>query len=619
VFNSVAGYRSMTANFPGVTVHYTRSRVQINGHVSNLIDLPGIYSLTASSPAESAARDYLLHEEIDAVMNVIDASILSRSLELTLQLLELGLPVVVCLNMMDEARRKGIHIDARRLAGELGVPVIETIAAEGIGIHQLFQAAVQVAVTPAVSQHGLRYHRDTETVITDFAGWLEPNLGAKICLPPRLLAIKLLEGDEHLLSLASAATQERTAAARQELAEARGREADEVIEAERHALSMQLFESAASVTHAVKDVREQIDLLLTHRVWGYLFLAGMLVSFFGLVYGVGSLLEPPILRLFDPAIEASSRSLNPHGLSLAVVSGVLQGLAGGVAIVLPYLVPFLIGMAILEDVGYLPRAAYLMDSLMHRMGLHGIAIVPAILGYGCNVPAVMATRILSSARDRFIAAVVSTLVPCSARMTVIFGLVAFYLGPLWALMIYLLNVAVVATSGKVLSTLLPESSPGLVLEVPPYHLPKPSIIFRKTWLRLREFIVVAWPVLIAGSLLLSLAEHYEQDIVVNQALAPFTSLLGLPLVVGTTLIFGILRKELSMVMLVQALGTPQVLSVMTVSQVVIFTLFVTFYIPCVATLAALVKETGWRVTSAVAAYSLLVATAIGLAGRLVLP
>ncbi len=318
-----------------------------------------------------------------------------------------------------------------------------------------------------------------------------------------------------------------SSAARQELAEARGRPAEEVIESERHALSMQLFESCARVTHAVKDLREQLDLLLTHRVWGYLFLGGMLAAFFGMVYGAGSLLEPPILRLFDQITDAATSWLGATGLASTIVTGLLQGLSGGVAIVLPYLLPFLIGMAILEDVGYLPRVAYLMDSLMHRIGLHGVAIVPAILGYGCNVPAVMATRILTSSRDRFIAAVISTMVPCSARMTVIFGLVAFYLGPFWALAIYALNIIVVAGSGKLLSMIMPESSPGLILEVPPYHVPKCRVVLSKTWLRLREFIVVAWPVLIAGSVVLSLAEHYHWDTAVNHALASFTSLLGI--------------------------------------------------------------------------------------------
>jgi len=608
----------MTANFPGVTVHFTRTTIQLGHEVAELIDLPGTYSLTASNPAESATRDFLIEQEISTVVNVIDASVLSRSLELTLQLLELGLPVVVCLNMMDESRRKGIHVDREKLAEALGVPVVETIAVEGVGVHELFQTVWRPSVRPVTSARSCRYQRDTESAIADLASWLQPNLAGEQCLPPRLLAIKLLEADEHVLGQANAATRERAAAAGQKLATERGCRVEEVIESERHALSMHLFESCAQVTHAATDLRDQLDLILTHRVWGYVFLVAIMVTFFGSVYGVGSLLEPPLLSVFEQSAAALSRQLGAGSLSLTLVSGLLQGVAGGLAIVLPYLFPFLIGMAILEDVGYLPRVAFLMDSLMHRIGLHGVAVVPAILGYGCSVPAVMATRILTSARDRFIAAVISTLVPCSARMTVIFGLVAFYVGPLWALLIYGLNTAVVAISGKLLSVILPESSPGLILEVPSYHVPKPQIILRKTWLRLKEFIVVAWPLLIAGSLLLSLAEHYHWDAAVNSGLAPFTAMLGLPQAVGTTLIFGVLRKELSMVMLMQALGTPQILTVMSVSQIVVFTLFVTFYIPCVATLAALVKEIGWKLTVAVAAYSLLVATAIGLAGRVLL-
>src|SRR5262245_60055392 len=240
LFNSVAGYRAVTSNFPGVTVHYIRSRIQLNDQTAELIDLPGTYSLTAFTPAESATRDFLLDGGTDAVINVIDASVLSRSLELTLQLLELGMPVVVCLNMMDEAHRKGIHIDSAALACELGVPVVETVAAEGVGIHSLFQRVLEAAKEPAVQHLGPRYHLDTETAIDNLSAWLAPSLTDRNCLPPRLLAIKLLEGDEHLLSLASASTQERTTVARQQLREARGRAADEVIESERHALSMQL-------------------------------------------------------------------------------------------------------------------------------------------------------------------------------------------------------------------------------------------------------------------------------------------------------------------------------------------------------------------------------------------
>jgi ferrous iron transport protein B len=203
-------------------------------------------------------------------------------------------------------------------------------------------------------------------------------------------------------------------------------------------------------------------------------------------------------------------------------------------------------------------------------------------------------------------------------MTVIFGLVAFYLGPLWALLIYVINILVIAFSGRILTGMMPESSPGLILEVPPYRIPKLPVLMKKTWLRLREFVIVAWPLLIAGSLLLSIGEFFHWDRVLNAGLSPLTSLLGLPAAVGTTLIFGVLRKELSLIMLLQALGTTDVQSIMSAGQIFVFTLFVTFYIPCVATIAALAKEIGWRMTVAIAVYSLFSAIIVGLSARIFL-
>jgi ferrous iron transport protein B len=616
LFNSVAGYRSMTANFPGATVHYTRSRMYLNGTEAELIDLPGIYSLTTSNPAEVASRDFLLSGEVDAVINVIDASQLSRSLELTLQLIDLGLPVVVCLNMLDEARRKGFQISSGKLSTLLGCPVRETIASEGIGIFQLFQTVRQAGsgkqkrVQPRFS-----WHKDVEEVIQEMVSHLGENLFSLNCVSPRLCAIKLLEADEFFLNQLSEPVRRVAAEYRRKLAESHGQPAEGVIESERHALSMHLFQEVTTISRPRADFREKLDGLLTHRILGYLALTASLALFFLLVYGFGKLVEPPVLNLFDQGIASLGRKLEGFPAVFIVLKGILQGLAGGVAIVLPYLFPFLVGMAVMEDVGYLPRVAFLMDTFMHRIGLHGTAIVPAILGYGCNVPAVMATRILSSRRDRFIAAVIATFTPCSARMTVIFGLVAFYAGPLWALFIYGLNILVIALTGKILSAMMPEATPGMILEVPVFHLPKISIILRKTWLRMREFVVVAWPLLIAGSVILSVGEYLHWDDLVNRALHPFMSVLGLPSSVGTTLIFGVLRKELSLLMLFQALGTSNVTDVLTIPQIMVFTLFVTFYIPCVATIAVLLKEIGWKLTLAAIGYTLVLATAIALAAR----
>ena len=308
--------------------------------------------------------------------------------------------------------------------------------------------------------------------------------------------------------------------------------------------------------------------------------------------------------------------LGNRSVIFAIAKGALYGISGGIAIVLPYLIPFLIVMTVLEDIGYLPRVAYLMDSFMHRIGLHGTATLPAILGYGCSVPAVMATRILPSKRDKVIAAIVATLVPCSARSVVIFGLVARYLGAGAALFIYVLNIFVIALTGKVLATIMPEVSPGMIMEIPRYQLPTLKALFRKVWFRVREFIIIAWPLLILGSIILGMVEFWGWDLILNKIFSPLSWLLGLPAKVGTTLIFGVLRKELSLIMLMQALGTTEVLSVLRPVQVMTFTIFITFYIPCMATIAVLIKELGNRWTMIIIGITLLLATILGLITRL---
>jgi len=330
---------------------------------------------------------------------------------------------------------------------------------------------------------------------------------------------------------------------------------------------------------------------------------------------LGKIGETHLMAIFDSGIALLGHSLRNHTMRFALATGALLGTAGAIANVLPYLVPFLIGLAVLEDVGYLARVGYLMDAAMHRLGLHGTAMLPVLLGYGCSVPAVLATRILPSRRDRFVAACLAVLVPCSARMTVIFALVGFYLGANYALGIYALNLAIVTVAGYILAKIWPEISPGMLMEVPPYHRPSLRVVLLKTWWRLREFVIIAAPLLIAGSALLGAIEFLGWERVINTLLSPLTSLLGLPPAVGLTLVFGVLRKELSLLMLMQALGTTQVGTVLTTGQILIFTLFVTFYLPCLATLAALAREIGWKLTALAAGTLFFLALAISLAAR----
>ncbi|MFH1942751.1 MAG: ferrous iron transport protein B [bacterium] len=617
LFNEVAGYRSIASNFPGATVTYTRSHVKIQDHTYDIVDLPGAYSLTSLDEAENETKRYLLTQRVDVIVNVLDASILGRSLELTLQLMELEIPMVLCLNMMDEAERKGIEIDREKLSRRLGIPVVATVASKGKGVKELFLEALQQARSGEKARH-IRGSRDVELVISRLKRFLKFAVGDEIPFSKHLLATKLLENDRYFENLIRENHPElmgQIAACRRELAQSHGKPSDEVIGSERHALSMSIFEDAGVVREPKLNWKDRVDDVLMHNLWGYVFLILVLVLFFNLVFRVGSIIEAPLLAFFERTGASIRTKSVPGSLLSVIITGAFQGIGGGIAIVLPYLFPFLLGLSLLEDVGYLPRVAFLMDVFMHRLGLHGKAVIPAVLGYGCNVPAVMATRILDSRRDRVIASLIASMVPCAARMTVIFGLVGYYLGGNAALGIYGLNLIVVALSGALMSRLLPEVTPGMVLEIPAYQVPRLKNSLMKTWLRLKDFIVIAWPLLIVGSVVLALTEYFRLTDSINRLLSPFTVLLGLPKEVGITLIFGVLRKELSMLMLFQALGTNDVLTVMTQAQILVFTVFVVFYIPCVATMGVLYRQVRGKAMLAITGFTFILALLMGILTR----
>ncbi|MBM4284752.1 MAG: ferrous iron transport protein B [Deltaproteobacteria bacterium] len=599
IFNYFSGYKAVVSNFPGTTVKFTESRVVVEGREVTCVDLPGVYSLTSADQAELEARNYLLKgESADVIVNVMDASLLSRSLELTLELMSLERPLVVALNMMDEADRKGVHIDTQMLSALLGVPVVPTIAATGRGLTELLKTAVETArhqVRPAT----VAFSRDVEEEMDELSQRLELSLARDLGLPWRFFLIKLLEDDPHLLAEVELRSEAAIPLVRNHqkiLAQSHGRPPEIVIASERHALSVNLFEQVAKVTPREKPRwRDRLDWVATHKFWGYVLLILVLGLFFQVVFRLGQHAEDYLMSYLEHLQNLAQGWLGAESLAYFLVGdGLLLGIFGGVGIVLPYLLPFLLGLALLEDSGYLPRVAFLMDNFMHLLGLHGKSIIPFILGYGCSVPAVMASRILESPRDRLVVALLSTLIPCSARSVLIFALVAYALGPYWALGVYLFNLLVIAVLGRLSTWLLSEVSPGLLMEIPEYRMPTWTNVWQKSWRSLKDFIVVAWPILIAGSLVLSLLKYWGLDRNVNNFLAPLTSLLDLPAAVGTTLIFGIMRKELSLVMLNEALGTTQLHTVLTPAQLLTFTVFVLFYIPCASTVAALSREVGWK-------------------------
>ena len=614
LFNQVAGYKAETGNFAGTTVSLTESKVRVLGGVIDLVDLPGTYTLTGTNPAERVTFEYLITKQVDGIINVLDASHLAQGLALTLELLELGIPIVVSLNMMDEAARKGIKIDRESLSSYLGTTVLPLVASKGRGVRNLFVAAVNNSNNGMIPRRPI-YGRDIEDAITVLAGSINGRAGS---LPPEPLAIKLLEADQPIHELLLTESPELTNTFQRiqgALQTGRGQPVEWIMSGERHSLAANISRNVVQQGEYQLSLRDRFDDLLLHPVWGYLALIAILLSFFYIVYGLGRAIEAPLLGLFTGFENQLVGMLGTETFQAKVVAGIIQGISGGLAIVLPYLVPFLIGLGFLEDVGYLPRVAFLMDALMHRIGLHGKAVVPFILGYGCNVPAIMSTRMLEDRRDRFLAAALATLVPCAARLAVIFGLVAFYLGPVLALAIYMFNVLVIGLTGKILTSLIPEDSPGLILEMPVYRIPVFRTVIHKVWFRLREFMVEAWPILIVGSIVLAIFNYFQFTGILNALIRPVTLVLGLPNEVGVPLIFGILRKELSMVMLSQALGSQNFSSVLTPIQMVTFTIFVVFYVPCLATMAVLKRELGWKDMSVIVGLTIVIALLAGLVAR----
>ena len=617
LFNQVAGYRAETGNFSGTTVTFTESKVRLLGGIVTVVDLPGAYSLAGTNPAEQEVIKYLTSNEIDVVVNVLDASNIQHGLLMTIELLELNIPMVIALNMMDEADRAGIHIDVEKLEALIGLPVVPMIASKGRGIQPLFVKAYQVGQKKQVPPQP-KYDEQIEAAIDVLATSLHE---VDSYLNPRALAIKLLEGDQFVLKELpeeNLSIKADLKAVNASLAHQYGGSADWTISDARSKLANQISESV--IKHGLRKIslRDKLDNVLLHPFWWYVGLIMIMYLFFQIVYSVGGMIEEPMMGVFQNfEVWIEAQFANPKGFISQIIIGLMQGISGGIAIVLPYLVPFLVGLGILEDVGYLSRVAFLMDTLMHKLGLHGKAIVPFILGFGCNVPAIMSTRILEDKRERFISAALSTLVPCAARLAVVFGLVAFYLGPGLALAIYLFDLFVIAFTAGMLNRFLPDDSPGLILEMPVYRIPTLRTIINKAWWRIREFVVEAWPLLIIGSVVLSFLNFINASTYLNMLVRPLSWVLGLPEQVGVPLIFGVLRKELSLVMLGQALGSMDFPTVMTPVQMITFAVFVVFYVPCLATMLVIRKEIGVKAMWSIVALTTLIATVAGLVARII--
>ncbi len=608
LFSRLTGIGVIISNYPGTTVEVAHGRVTHDGTTLDLSDLPGVYSLDTMNAEERTVLDFLKDEKPDVILNVVDATRLERNLYLTLEVLELGLPVVVALNMVEEAHAMGMDIDAEALSRILGVPVIPTYIHRGAGLDELTHALFH----PRMGKPRLtRYDRHIE-------GFLKQLMGMQLGLR-RYEAIRLLSGT----ALHEYPEGVRTAAGlmRKDIEETHDEPIAEILAGNRYAEAGLIAKGVVRKRPASgATLRERVDDLLMNPLSGFLILAFSILGMLLIVFFVGGFLEDLIVRNFEVLIIVPvADALAPYPLAQIVVKYTLIGIQAGLGIVVPYIMMFYLLMSVLENSGYLTRAAFLLDEVMHRLRLHGRAMIPLILGFGCSVPAIMSTKALQTKRERIVTSAMVCMVPCSARSIVIMGLVATFVSIPAALSIYLLMLLVTIAIGFVLGRLVKGEETGFVMEMVPLRVPRLKDVVEKTWMQMKEFVYVAFPMLIIGSAVLGVLQYGGVLAVANDLLAPVTAgILGLPPYTATALLFGILRKEMALETLAVLAGTAQFNLALTPLQMYVFGVFTTIYMPCIATVTMLSRVVGLKDTILITGLTFLLAIVIsGLIAHLV--
>ncbi|WP_440952998.1 ferrous iron transport protein B [Methanococcoides sp. FTZ1] len=609
-FSRLTGIGVVVANYPGTTVELTHGSINVGSKKIDVVDLPGIYSLGASTEDEMVSKRYLLREYPDVIINVVDATRLERNLYLTLQLLELDIPMVLALNQMDAAKEMGLDIDIEKLSDSLGVPVIPTVATKGLGLDDVVLSALDEDLS---GEKKRKVHYDNHILRAikrldeDFP---EVGYGIKVRALERDAEFVKLSCRPHDADLLLAASGSIT----EEIEKAHGMQISDTIARDLYGEAGYIVDQVTTQVERKATLKDKIDSLLTSEYVGISGLIGALLITFYIVFTLGGFLEEGIVSLFETylifPVDDMLAGSSPILSNVIIYS--LLGVEAGFAIAIPYIAVFYIILSLFEDSGYLTRASFLLDNWTHKVGLHGRAIIPLILGLGCNVPAIMSTRALNTMRERRIASILIALTPCSARTVIILGLVGTFVGYWAAISIYVLELFVIFATGWVLGKGLPGEKTGLIMEMAPLRRPDPKATFQKTWLRVREFVYVAFPLLVAGSALLGLLDAIGVLEVFQSAVEPLSvGVLGLPAFAATALIFGILRKEMALQILAVLAGTANFAQVLTPIQMYSFAVITTIYIPCVATIAILKHELGWRDTALISMFTICLALLAG--------
>jgi len=634
LFNALTGAHQKVGNWPGVTIEKKEGMRRYRDRDLLFFDLPGTYSLSSFSMEEALVRDHLLEGRPDVVLQVVDGSNLERNLYLTVQLIELGLPLVIALNMYDELQAKGYQLEVKLLSDLLGTAVVPTVASRGYGTEQLLSALVHTAAACQARGRDIRvnYGLEAEKEIAALEARLEgyPVDGT---IPARWLAIRLLEGDQDALLKAAPnlldddELHELLSRTHERLKRHYPEGLETLIADRRYGfIAGALQETLKRSIPDRREFSEKMDRFLTHRLLGMPLFLAFLWLLFQATFRIGA--AP--MEWIEIGVGWLSRfagNVLPAGpLNDLIVDGIIAGV-GGVAVFLPNILILFLGISILEDTGYMARAAFLMDKLMHTIGLHGKSFIPLIMGFGCGVPAIMATRTLESRRDRLLTILIIPLMSCSARLPV-YILFAGTFFPQKAgniiFLLYLFGVIMAIGAGRLFSvTLLRSQGAPFVMELPPYRMPTLRTSLRHMWDRASQYLRKMGTVILAASLIvwflgafprhLGEAPRASQSFIgqFGQAMSPALDPLGFNWQMGVSLLTGLVAKEVvvSTMGVLYGVGDdsdvhgsgalPTALKSAGIAPLsaLAFMLFVLLYSPCLAAITAIWRETGsWRWT-----------------------
>lgn len=621
IFQAASSTAVESGRLDGSTLGFDACQVNVGLEQASLVDLPSLRTLHDLDDADRLLLMALLRGEPgkggfkapDVLIQVVDATALEPNLALAQELCQLGKPLVIALNRLDEARERGIYINVEALSAELGVPVVPTVAHMGKGIGTLFETAlnaVRSKTCPLPQLPGVHLVK----ALAGLNAILDtPEVEAAFPVPRSLLLTQLAKDNTYFtaeMARLFPALLPAIEAARAEAARHLPRPLAEELFADRHYRAAALHEQVTRLGHAAEKAgwKRALDRVFLHPQWGFIGTLAVFALVLFMVFEVSTTLD----SITSAPLAAWVGQWEPDTTVGVIGRAVADGLVGLVGIVVPYMLPLVLLLVSLEESGIMHRVAFVVDRGFHRIGLHGGVAVPFLLGLGCNVPALSAVAATSSGRERIVASLLITFVPCSARSAIVLAIGGKYLGWEGVLGIFLLTMLIIAVSGKLLTRRYVQASPGMIQAIPPYALPQWRRLLAITWERTSDILTIVTPLLVMGSVVLALLAHFGADEVVNTLLMPVTHWwLGLPVVLGVPILFGVLRKELSLLMVYQALGTQDIAPLLDWVQITTFLVFLTFYVPCVSTFAVMLKTIGRR--DALFSIGLSVALALGIA------